>query len=43
MELATKLLEKIVYNTRPTMEEHMLIAMKKSTHEEHLYQPLQTK
>ena len=41
-ELATKLLEKIVYNTSPKTEEHMLIVMDKSSHEEHLLQPLQT-
>ena len=42
MELPSKLLEQIVYNTRPKIEKHMLIVMDKSTHEEHLYQPLQT-
>ena len=42
MELPSKLLEPIVYNTRPKIEEHMLIVMDKSTHEEHLFQPLQT-
>ena len=42
MELHSKLLEKIAYNTRPKVEEHMLIVMDKSTHEEHLSQPLQT-
>ena len=43
MELnPSKLLEQIAYNTRPKIEEHMLIIMDKSTHEEHLYQPLQT-
>ena len=42
MELPSKLLEQIVYNTRPKIEEHMLIVMDKSTHEEHLFQPLQT-
>ena len=41
MELVTKLLEKTVYNTRPKKEELMLIVMDKSTHEEHLFQPLQ--
>ena len=43
MELPSKLLEQIAFNTRPKIEEHMLIVMDKSTHEEHLSQPLQTK
>ena len=42
MELSSKLLEQIAFNTRPKIEEHLLIVMKKSTHEEHLTQPLQT-
>ena len=42
MELPSKLLEQIAFNTRPKIEEHMLIVMNKSTHEEHLFQPLQT-
>ena len=42
MELSSKLLEQIAFNTRPQLEEHMLIVMNKSTHEEHLSQPLQT-
>ena len=42
MELSSKLLEQIAYNTRPKIEEHMLIVMDTSTHEEHLFQPLQT-
>ena len=42
MELTSKLLEEIAFNTRPKIEEHMLIVMNKSTHEEHLSQPLQT-
>ena len=42
MELLSKLLEQIVFNTKLKMEEHMLIVMDKSTHEEHLCQPLQT-
>ena len=41
MELPTKLLEKIVYNTRSRIEEHILIVMNKSIHEEHLSVPLQ--
>ena len=43
MELPSKILEQIVFNTRSKIEEHMLIIMDKSTHEEHLSQPLQTK
>ena len=42
MELPSKLLEQIAFNTRPKIEEHILIVMNKSTHKEHLYQPLQT-
>ncbi len=42
MELPSKLLEQIAFNTRPKIEEHMLIIIDKSTHEEHLSQPLQT-
>ena len=42
MELPSKLLEQIAYNTRAKIEEHMLIVMDKSTHEEHLSQPLHT-
>ena len=42
MELPSKLLEQIVFNTRPKIEEHMFIIMDKSTHEEHFSQPLQT-
>ena len=42
MELPSKLLKQIAFNTRPKIEEHMLIVMDKSTHEEHLPQPLQT-
>ena len=42
MELPSKLLEQIAFNTRPKIEEHMLIVMDKITHEEHLHQPLQT-
>ena len=42
MELTSKLLEQIAFNTRPKIEEHILIVMNKSTHEEHLSQPLQT-
>ena len=42
MELPSKLLEQIAYNTRSRVEEHLLIVMDKSVHEEHLIQPLQT-
>ena len=42
MELPSKLLEQIAFNTRHKIEEHMLLIMDKSTHEEHLFQPLQT-
>ena len=40
MELPTKLLEQIAFNARPKIDEHMLIVMDQSTHEEHLSQPL---
>ena len=42
MELPSKILRQIPFNTRPKREEHMLIVMDKSTHEEHLSQPIQT-
>ena len=42
MEPSSKKLEQIAFNTRPKIEEHMLIVLDKSTHEEHLSQPLQT-
>ena len=42
MELPSKLLDQIAFNTRAKIEEHLLIVMDKSTHEEHLFQPLQT-
>ena len=42
MELPIKLLEQIAFITRSKIEEHMLIVMDKSSHEEHLFQPLQT-
>ena len=42
MELTSNLLEEVGFITRPKIEEHMLIVMDKSTHEEHLSQPLQT-
>ena len=42
MELPSKLLEQIAFNTKPKIEEHMLIVMDKSIHEEHLSQPIQS-
>ena len=42
MELPSKLLEQIAFNTRPKTGEHMLMNTHKSTHEEHHFQPLQT-
>ena len=42
MEISNKLLEQIAFNTRPKIEVLMVIVMKESTHEEHLFQPLQT-
>ena len=42
MEPPSKIIEKIAFNTRPKIEEHMLIVMVKSFYEEHLSQPLQT-
>ena len=42
MELPSKFLEQIAFITTPKLEEHMLIVMDKSIHEEHLAQPLQT-
>ena len=42
MKLASKLLEQIAYNTRPNLEEHLLVVLDKRTHEDHLSQPLKT-
>ena len=42
MELPSEILQQIAFNTRPKIEEQMLIVIAKSTHEEHLTQPLQT-
>ena len=42
MELPSKILEQIAFNTRARIEEHMLIVIDKSTHEEDLSQPLRT-
>ena len=41
MELPSKILEQIAFNTRPKYEEHMLNVMDKSILERHLAQPLQ--
>ena len=42
MELTSKLLEQIAFNTRPKIGDHILVVMDKSTPEEHLAQSLQT-
>ena len=42
MELQSKFLEEMDFNTRASTEEHMLIAMDKSIHEENFSQSLQT-
>ena len=42
MDLPSKLLEQIAFNTRLKLEEHMLIGFDESKHEEHLHQSLQT-
>ena len=42
MELPSKLLEQVAFNTRGRIEEQMLNVMDKSTHGEHLSEPLQT-
>ena len=42
MELPSKLLEQIAFNTRPRIGEPMLVVINKSTHEEHPSQPLQS-
>ena len=42
MELPSKILEQIALNTSPKIEEHVFIVIDKSTHADHLYQPLQT-
>ena len=43
MELPSRLLEQLAYNTRSRTEVHMLVVMDKSVHEEYLSKPLQTK
>ena len=42
MELCSKISEQVAFKTRPKIEEHMLFVMDESTHEEQLFQPLQT-
>ena len=42
MELPSKLLEQIAFNTRPKIEEHMLVVMDRSTHEKLLSEPIHT-
>ena len=42
MELHSKLSRQMAIDKRPEIQEHMLIVMNNSTHEEHLSQPLQT-
>ena len=42
MELPSEILERIPINTRLKIEEHMLVVMYRSNHEEHSSQPLQT-
>ena len=42
MELPSKRLEELAFNTRPKIGEHMLIVMEKSTHVKKSSQPLQT-
>ena len=42
MELPSKILEQIAFDTRHQIEEHIYIIVDKSTHERHRSQPLQT-
>ena len=42
MELSSKILEQIAFDTKPKIEQHILIVLDKSTNEEHLSQSLQT-
>ena len=42
MELQGILSEQTAFKTRAKIEEHMLVVMDKPTHEENLFQPLQT-
>ena len=43
MELSSKVLGLIAFNTKSKIEEHLLDVMDTSSHREHLSQPLQTK
>ena len=43
MEIPSSLSEQMAFDTRPKIEEHIVIVTDKTTHEEHLSQPLQTK
>ena len=43
MELPSEILEQIAFTTRSQKEEYLLIVMDKTTHEDHLSQPLQTR
>ena len=40
MASSNKIVEQFAFNTRPKIEEHILVVMDKSTHDEHLPQPL---
>ena len=42
MEWPSKIIEQIAYNIEPKIEEHVLIVLDKSIHEEHLVHPLQS-
>ena len=42
MELPNNMLKQIAIKIRPKIEEHMMIVMDKSTHEEQLSQPSKT-
>ena len=42
MELPRELLKQVTFNIRPKIQEHLLIILDDSIHEEHLSQPLQT-
>ena len=42
MGLPSKILDQTAFNTRPKIEQHLLLVLDKTIHEEHLSQPLQT-
>ena len=42
MELTSKLIEQIAFITRSWIKEQILIVLNKRTHEEYIFQPLQT-